>query len=621
LPATQNLAFIGDWRQTNAMAEVPRASNLLERTQSSKSAWLRALKLTAPLENNPTRIFPLVVEELAEQFRDKPALLSDHQNLTYSQLSSKANRYARWALAQGVRKGTVVCLLMPNRPEYMAIWVGISSVGGIVALLNTALSGKSLAHHINTALPDHIILAAELEKSFDSAQPHLVCGPKAWIHGDGLAELPRVDLEIDRFSDGTLNVSERRLVTLADSALYIYTSGTTGFPKAAKISHYRVLQWSYWFAGMMGTQPNDRMYDCLPMYHSVGGVVATGALLVSGGSVVLAERFSTKRFWDDVCAWNCTIFQYIGELCRYIVNAPFHPREAGHRLRLCCGNGLRADIWRKFKTRFKIPQMLEFYAATESNFALYNAEGVVGSIGRIPPFLAHRLPLALVRFDVENAEPIRNELGYCSRCASGEIGEAIVMVNGDAGRFADRFDGYTDDRETKKKILRNVFQQGDSWFRTGDLMRQDRKGYFYFVDRVGDTFRWKGENVSTTEVAEAITEFPGVVEAVVYGVQIPRTEGRAGMAALVANSNFDLTKFTAFLRARLPEYARPIFVRMAPEIDATPTFKQAKSSLIQQNYDPTVTADAVYVIDRGRQKFIRLNERLYRRILKGDVNV
>jgi fatty-acyl-CoA synthase len=603
------------------MAKVPRSSNLLEQTRSPTSAWLRALKLTAPLASNPTRIFPLVIEELAEQFRGKPALLSDQQNLTYDQLSARANRYARWALAEGVRRGSVVCLLMPNRPEYMAIWIGISSVGGIVALLNTALSGKSLAHHINTASPDYIILAAELAESFNSALPHVVYRPKAWVHGGGSAEQPRVDLEIDKFSDCRLNVSERRAVTLADCALYIYTSGTTGVPKAAKISHYRVMQWSYWFAGMMDIRSADRMYDCLPMYHSVGGVVATGALLVSGGSVVLAERFSTKRFWDDVCAWNCSIFQYIGELCRYIANAPYHPREAEHHLRLCCGNGLRSDTWQRFKNRFKIPQILEFYAATENNFALYNAEGVAGSIGRIPPFLAHRVPLALVRFDIEGAEPARNEQGYCTRCTSDEIGEAIVMVNVDAARFADRFDGYTDDRETNKKILRNVFQQGDSWFRTGDLMRQDHKGYFYFVDRIGDTFRWKGENVSTTEVAEAIIEFPGVVEAVVYGVQIPRTDGRAGMAALVANDNFDLKKFPVFLRERLPEYARPIFLRMAPEIDATPTFKHAKSTLIQHNYDPTITADPVYVFDRGRQRFVRLNEHLYRRIVEGDVNV
>jgi fatty-acyl-CoA synthase len=601
------------------MAQFRNAPNRFESRESTARAWLRALELTAPLEGNPMRTFPMVIEGLAEQFRGKAALLSDQERLSYDELSWQANRCARWALEQGIRKGDVVCLLMPNQPAYMAIWIGIASVGGVVALLSTALSGPSLAHCINVAAPGHIIVAADLEPSFAAAKLHLTCQPKAWLYGDRPSDLPRIDRELNKLSGQRLDGDERRPVTLEDCALYIYTSGTTGLPKASRVSHYRIMQWSYWFAGMMGARPTDCMYNCLPMYHSVGGVVATGALLVSGGSVVLRDKFSVRRFWDEIIAWDCTLFQYIGELCRYLVNAPSYPQEAGHHLRLCCGNGLRLDIWHEFKNRFQIPQILEFYAATESNVALYNVEGLPGSIGRVPPFLGHRLPLALVKFDVETAQPVRDEQGFCSRSATNEVGEAIGSIEGGPGHLASRFDGYTDKEESDRKILRHVFQSGDAWFRTGDLMRQDPNGYFYFIDRVGDTFRWKGENVSTTEVADAVMTFPGIIEAAVYGVQIPGTDGRAGMAAVVIDEQFDLVAFPSALQARLPPHAHPVFLRICRAIEATATFKQRKANLIRQGYGPMTTEDAIYVKSRAHQAFVRLDAALYESIRKGEL--
>ena len=240
----------------------------------------------------------------------------------------------------------------------------------------------------------------------------------------------RIDEEIRGLTDASPDLSAFRAPTIGDTALYIYTSGTTGLPKAARVSHFRLMQWSHWFAGLIDTQSSDRIYNCLPMYHSVGGVVATGAALVNGGTVVLRRRFSASSFWADVVESRCTIFQYIGELCRYLVNSPPRPHETDHQLRLCCGNGMRADIWEKFKSRFRIPRILEFYAATESNFSLYNCEDKTGAIGRIPSFLAHRFPVALVKFDVEAGEPIRNEQGLCVRCSPNEAGEAIGKIPG-----------------------------------------------------------------------------------------------------------------------------------------------------------------------------------------------
>jgi len=257
----------------------------------------------------------------------------------------------------------------------------------------------------------------------------------------------------------------------------------------------------------MDVQPADRMYNCLPMYHSVGGVQTPGAMLVAGGSIALREKFSASQFWNDILRWDCTLFEYIGELCRYLLHTKPSSRETEHRIRLACGNGLAPEIWDAFKERFRIPQILEFYAATEGSVSLFNIKGKRGAIGHIPPYLMHRFSPALVSIDAETCEPIRDETGFCIRCSTNQAGEAMGKVVEDRSALGSRFEGYTSKEASKKKILSNVFTIGDEWFRTGDLMRKDEKGYYYFVDRIGDTFRWKGENVATTEVAEAICQF------------------------------------------------------------------------------------------------------------------
>jgi fatty-acyl-CoA synthase len=354
------------------------------------------------------------------------------------------------------------------------------------------------------------------------------------------------------------------------------------------------------------------------MYHSVGGIVAIGAVLVHGGSVLIREKFSARQFWDDVTGFDCTLFQYIGELCRYLVQAPPHPREREHRLRLACGNGLRPDVWNAFKDRFRIPQILEFYAATEGNFSLYNAEGEPGAIGRIPPFLARRLPTALIAYDVDKGEAVRDADGFCIRCTANQVGEAIGRIASSGGGH---FEGYTNERDSKKKVLRDVFEPGDAWFRTGDLMRRDERGFFYFVDRIGDTFRWKGENVATSEVSQALTECPGVVEANVYGVSVPHTDGRAGMAALVVDAGLDLAQLRARLAERLPDYARPLFLRILPAMEVTATFKHKKSDLARAGYDPSATEDAIYFNDAASGGFMRLDQALFRRIQDGKLRI
>jgi fatty-acyl-CoA synthase len=598
----------------NQTAELP-ANNAVE---SPAEAWLRAMELTAPISRNPFRILPSVVEELAARLGDAPALLSDREFMSYRSLFERSNQYARWALSQGLDKGDVVGLSMTNRPEYLAVWLGITSVGCVVALLNTNLVGASLAHCIAAVSPRHLIVSEEFAEAAIQAVRDVAHAPSIWTHGVDHSYSRRIDLELENTPCESLKPEERRPVSIEDRALYIYTSGTTGLPKAAIVSHARVMQWSHWFAGMMGSRPNDCMFNCLPMYHSVGGVQVPGAMLISGASLVLREKFSAGKFWDDIVNWDCTMFQYIGELCRYLLNSPPSRNESKHRIRLACGNGLAPDIWERFKNRFELPRILEFYASTEGAVSLFNAEGKPGAIGRIPSYLPSRRSVSIVRCDIESGEPVRNEQGLCIACAANESGEAIGKLVVEPGT---RFDGYADENASQNKILRDVFQPGDVWVRTGDLLRKDAKGFFYFVDRIGDTFRWKGENVATTEVAEALSVFPGVEHATVYGVTIPSTDGRAGMAALVAAPELDLAGLRKHLTSRLPAYARPSFLRIRSAIEVTGTFKYSKTELTKQGYNPVSCLDDLYLDHPKSQAYIRLDKSLYDLIQAGHVRL
>ena len=358
----------------------------------------------------------------------------------------------------------------------------------------------------------------------------------------------------------------------------------------------------------------DRLYNCLPMHHSVGGVVAVGAPLVFGGSVAIGERFSARGFWDDVTRLNCTAFQYIGELCRYLVAAPPRSEEKSNRLRLAIGNGLSPDVWRSLLDRLGPVRILEFYASTEGNVWLYNVEGKIGSIGRAPAYLTLRNPIALARFDQDSQMPARGADGFCERCADDEIGEALGRIDEDPGA---QFEGYSEPIETEKKILRNVFARGDTWMRTGDLMRRDAQGFYTFVDRIGDTFRWKGENVATLEVSSVIRACPGVKEAIVYRVAVPGTDGRAGMALMKIDGEFVFDAFIGWLEA-LPRYAWPVFVRLAAgEIETTETFKPKRPIYISQGFDPARIEDPLYVLDNGRRVYVPLDAERYDAIRKG----
>jgi fatty-acyl-CoA synthase len=586
---------------------------------SPAKSWLKAIELTSGIEADPRRLFADIVEDWSKRQPDRPALISDSETFSYRALAGRINRYARWALSAHIEAGDTVCLLMPSRPDYIAAWLGITKVGGVVALINTKLVGQSLSHCINVADADHVILAEDLGSVFETALPYLNRAPKIWIQGRHNNDAS-IKAALEAIDGSPLSPTERRAVTINDRALLIYTSGTTGLPKAASISHRRILNWGGWFAGLTDASTEDRLYDCLPVYHSVGGIVAPCSMLSAGASVVLADRFSAGSFWQDIARSDCTLFQYIGELCRYLLKAPPSEYEGIHRLRLACGNGLRGDIWEAFQARFAIPRILEFYAATEGNFSLYNVEGKPGAIGRIPPLLAHRFPAAIVRLDLELGIPVRGADGLCIPCARGEVGEAIGRI-GSADDGGGRFEGYTDADETEKKILRDVLAPGDAWFRTGDLMRLDAGGYFHFVDRVGDTFRWKGENVATSEVNEAVLDCPAVADATTYGVEIPGADGRAGMAAVVVDDGFDLTEFHDHISRRLPAYAHPVFVRICAGLETTETFKQKKHQLVREGFDPRVVNEPLFFRDSKSGAYRPIDATSYACILSGSMRL
>jgi fatty-acyl-CoA synthase len=562
-----------------------------------------------------------LIERLAGEFHAAPAIASLEASMSYGQLGVRCNQYSRWGISRGLKSGDTAALLMSNCAEYVAVWLGLTRIGVVVALINSQLAGEVLAHSIKIVGPKCLIVGTDLAPRVSAIRAQLPQQLECREVGSPAEEFASLQAELKTLSGEALRSAEAAAASIDATALYIYTSGTTGLPKAAKVSHYRLMQWSHWFAGMMDTRPSDRMFNCLPLYHSVGGVVATFATLVSGGAVVIRPRFSASDFWRDVRDERCTLFQYIGELCRYLVNTPLQPAETEHSLRIACGNGLRPEVWVPFQTRFKIPRILEYYASTEGNFSLYNCEGQPGAIGRIPAFLASRLQVALLRFDVDRSEPRRNAQGFCERCEANETGEAVGLMPNSGAERGGRFEGYADAEATDGKILRNVFREGDAWYRTGDLMRRDERGYYYFIDRVGETYRWKGENVSTAEVLTVLTAIRGVADGVVYGVSVPGADGRAGIAALLVNADFDLGAFRAEVAARLPPYARPVFLRILSSLEATGTFKPRKQELVQAGFDPGRITDPLYLDDARAQRYVILDAKLHAAITEGSIRI
>ncbi len=591
----------------------------IRRDWTTLTVLLRVKKRLAHVNPDMTETMADLVERWARETPDATAILSDGETYTYKQYNEAGDRYAAWAVSQGIGLGDTVALLMENRADYLFACLGLAKIGAVTALINTNQKGTALAHSLNISGAKHLILGEELGAHYETATDLLKEPLTVWSCHGNVPGTEDLSSALHAHGDRAFGPADRTGLTGADICFYIYTSGTTGLPKAAKFSHMRFYSGAHGFAASSGASSDDRMYLVLPLYHSAGGVLAVGQMLSVGGSIILKRKFSVSQFWDDCITHDATMFQYIGELCRYLLNTPTHPRETSHRIRCVVGNGLRPDIWNDFKTRFALPRIVEFYGSTEGNVTLINVDGREGSVGRVPWYARKTIPVELVRFDIEREEPVRGPDGLCIPCAPGEVGEAVGRISSDLPRA--RFEGYSNQEATEKKILHDVFEKGDAYFRTGDLMRRDTENYFYFVDRIGDTFRWKGENVATSEVAEAISVYPGISEVNVYGVAVPGADGRAGMAAIVLADELDLDALYSHLQKELPVYARPLFLRIQPQIETTGTFKHRKVDLVKDGFDPARIADPLYLRDDAANTYQPLDAALYDQINSGTLRL
>lgn len=573
-----------------------------------------------------------VFEETAAKQRDSECIRFVDTGASYSfaDVGRMTDRIAAVAVGLGWRRGDTVGLYLSNRPEVFFLWMGLCKAGIVSALINFNLTGRPLIHSVRVGHCKAVIVGAESSAAFDADTRAALGDLQLTYHSigglvDGMSNFDAAIAATPQPSRAAVHELSSS-VQATDVLMYMYTSGTTGHPKAAVMTHLRFQAVGISYALDFDADTSDRIYCALPLYHAAGGAIGVGMMMVTGGTLVVRSKFSTRAFWSDVVEHRCTVIQYIGELCRYLLQAyqrygasvDLSPRDGWPGVRIAIGNGLSPDIWTEFKETFQVQRIGEIYAATETICGMKNAPGKTGAVGFLPrsfqedPICGTRL----IRYNVEEDDVVRNEKGLCIECRPGEVGQLVGKIVPE--QHLKNFVGYTDKTASSNKVLKDVFEKGDSYFLSGDLLRSDNEGFFYFVDRIGDTFRWKGENVSTGEVAMVLNDVPGVVEANVYGVKVPHTDGRAGMAALSVDEKlFSLSNLYEAVERELPSYARPLFVRMLPAMEVTSTFKLKKHRLRKEGIDVTVIEDTVYIKDTSKGSYEPLTIERFKRLVAG----
>lgn len=524
-----------------------------------------------------------VFQDLARRQPDRPFIRFEGASISYRQANDRVNRYADVLVQQGVERGDVVGILMKNRPETLLLTLATVKLGAVAGMLNHNQRGEVLAHSLSLLDSRVLVVGEECDEAISS----LSGAP----HADTVLSAGKLD-ELAESADPS-NPAVCEQIQAKERAFYIFTSGTTGMPKASLMSHFRWLK-SMSGLGAMGVRlrRNDTLYCALPLYHNNALTVSLSSVLSSGATFAIARTFSASRFWDDAKRNGATAFVYIGEVCRYLLNQPERPSDRDNGIRLMVGNGLRPEIWTEFTERFGIDRVAEFYGASECNIAFVNALGVERTAGVCP------LPHAVVEYDQGTGRARRAQDGRLRRVRVGEVGLLLSKITDRAP-----FDGYTDPEATESKLVRDAFKDGDCWFDTGDLVRDQGFMHVAFVDRLGDTFRWKGENVATTEVEGAMSAHPAIEQSVVYGVAVPGTDGKAGMAAVTLRDGHELdgARLAAHLFDRLPSYAVPLFVRVVDSLETTSTFKSRKVELREEAYSSDV--EQLYVLAGRRDGY------------------
>nr|XP_055063001.1 long-chain fatty acid transport protein 6 [Misgurnus anguillicaudatus] len=557
----------------------------------------------------------------AKRSPDKAFIVCEDQIFTYKDVDERSNRFARVFQAHcGLKCGDVVALLMKNEADFICVWFGLCKLGCEVAFLNFNLKPQSINHCLRSCAAKAVVISSELMGSIDEVLLMLTDhSVDVWVvadvssHQDVRTLLDKVDVASPE--KPLVNIPQPNLIS---NFLFVFTSGTTGLPKAARISHMKAVMCMA-FLRMCGARADDKVYLTLPLYHMSASLLGIGGCIDLGATCVLKKKFSASQFWKDCLKYDVTVFQYIGELCRYLVNQPKTKEEAVHSVRLAAGSGLRADVWREFIRRFGKVQIRESYGLTEASIGFVNYTDEIGPIGRASYFNKLSLPFEFLQCDPQTYEPVRTDAGRCIKASKGETGLLVAPVT-----FTNPFLGYAGDKTlSEKKLLRDVFKKGDLYFNTGDLMLQDHRDFVYFKDRIGDTFRWKGENVSTMEVSEVLGCLEFLEDISVYGVTVPGYEGRVGMAAVVLKDGQDLDgdRLYAHLLHTLPPYAWPWFLRVQTSLDVTDTFKQRKGKLVEQGFSPETVQQPLYFLDTSVKDYIPLTLPLYQDIISGKIRL
>lgn len=546
--------------------------------------------------------------------------MNEHdKKYTFQDVHHFSNQISNFFTGHGLTKGDDIAVFMESNAEYISIWLGLSKAGIIPALVNNNQKGESLIHSINVVNSKAVIFDYQHKNAIKEVMTSLKSkGIKLFMFGEGEVPEGAISMkELDQAStDFTLVNTD-----FTDKLLHIYTSGTTGFPKAVVIKNARYFTAGYGVRFLMDIGDDDIVYNCLPLHHFAGGIMGTSQSIVNGTPMGLRSKFSASSYFDDCIRYNATIGQYVGELCRYLYASPEKPSDKQHKVKVMFGNGMRPNLWIPFQERFKVPRIAEVYGTSEGNAQIANLDNTPGACGFVSRALPRKLmknvyPVSIIKSDPDTGEPIRDKEGLCIPCEPGEVGQFIgKIIESDPVR---NFDGYSSKVETDKKIIFDVFAKGEKAFASGDLLYMDELGYVYFHDRMGDTFRWKGENVSTTEVEAVIMKEAGLSDCVVYGVTVSGNEGRAGMAVLSdPDKKLDVNQLLSKMKKNLADYSIPLFLRISDKIEATATFKLPKTILQRDSYDLKKVKDPIFVLDKQMKQYVRLNEKIVKDIEEG----
>ncbi|XP_042251805.1 long-chain fatty acid transport protein 6 isoform X1 [Thunnus maccoyii] len=556
----------------------------------------------------------------AKKNPNKPFIIFENQSLTYQDVDRRSNQFANAFRTEGsLKQGDIVAVLMCNEPDFICVWLGLCKLGCEVAFLNVNIKAKSLLHCFHSCGAKTLVVGADLVRLVEEVLPDLKNDNMAvWVvdHSSSSEGFNSLLDKVERMSGE--NLSDLPKVDIMSNFLFIFTSGTTGLSKAARVGHLKAIM-SMAFFQMCGATSDDIIYITLPLYHMSASLLGIGGCIHLGATCVLKKKFSASQFWKDCVKYNVTVVQYIGELCRYLVNQPMVPEERAHSVRLAAGSGLRSDVWKEFVKRFGRIKIREGYGLTEASIGFLNYTDEVGPIGRASYFNKLSMSFELLRYDTQTYEPVRTDCGRCLRAQIGEPGILVAPLTA-----MNQFLGYAGNKvQSEKKLVRDVFKVGDVYFNTGDLLLHDHRDFLYFRDRIGDTFRWKGENVSTTEVSEVLGHLDFIQEVNVYGVTVPGYEGRVGMAAIVFKQDHKLNgpKLYSHLVKTLPAYAWPWFLRIQTSLDVTETFKQQKVKLVHQGFNPEITQDPLYFLDISQKDYILLTVSVYQDIVSGKIKL